>query len=133
VTALSQTMILLVEDNPENADMLTRRLGRRGFGVTTVGDGLAALVQVQREEPDLILMDLSLPEMDGLEATRRLKADPARRHIPIIALTAHAMRSDMDRAFEAGCEGFETKPVDFDRLLTKIHALLAAGAGATHG
>jgi CheY-like chemotaxis protein len=127
------TTILLVEDNPENADMLTRRLVRRGFGVVTAGDGRRAIEQAHRENPDLILMDLSLPEMDGLEATRRLKGDPAKRHIPVIALTAHAMRSDLERALGAGCDEFETKPVDLERLLAKIRALLPAPVGVAHG
>jgi two-component system, cell cycle response regulator DivK len=113
--------------------MLTRRLVRRGFGVIAAGDGLAALAQVQREEPDLILMDLSLPEMDGLEATRRLKDSLATRHIPIIALTAHAMRSDLERAVRAGCDEFETKPVDFPKLLAKIRNLVSVVVGPTHG
>jgi two-component system, cell cycle response regulator DivK len=120
--------LLLVEDNPANADMLARRLRRRGFEVVLAADGLTALIQAHRETPDLILMDLSLPEIDGLEATRRLKAVPATAGMPIIALTAHAMRSDQERALAAGCDEFETKPVDFERLLAKIAALTVSPA-----
>ena len=122
--------ILLVEDNPMNADMLSRRLRRRGFLVVTAVDGLSAVACAASERPDVILMDMSLPEIDGFEATRRLKASPATSPIPVIALTAHALVSDRDRAFLAGCDKFETKPVDFDRLLQTIEALV--GAHAAH-
>ena len=115
--------LLLVEDNPATADMLSRRLRRRGYDVVLAADGLPALIQAHRETPDLVLMDLSLPEIDGLEATRRLKAGAATARLPVIALTAHAMRSDQERALAAGCDEFETKPVDFERLMAKIAAL----------
>ncbi|HQZ38597.1 MAG TPA: response regulator [Vicinamibacterales bacterium] len=118
--------ILLVEDNPANADMLGRRLTRRGFQVVNATDGLAAVEQAALERPDSILMDLSLPEIDGLEATRRLKRDVLTASIPVIALTAQAMRSDLEKSLAAGCQEFETKPVDFDRLLRKMGALLQA-------
>lgn len=118
--------ILLVEDNPASADMLGRRLTRRGFQVVNATDGLAAVEQAALERPDLILMDLSLPEIDGLEATRRLKRDVLTASIPVIALTAHAMRSDLEKSLAAGCQEFETKPVDFDRLLRKMGTLLQA-------
>jgi CheY-like chemotaxis protein len=117
--------ILLVEDNEMNRDMLSRRLGRKGFEVAIVGDGLQGLEAARSDSFDLILMDLSLPGIDGWEATRRLKADPATRAIPIIALTAHAMAGDRQRAIEAGCDDYDIKPVDFPRLLTKIEAVLS--------
>lgn len=116
--------ILLVEDNELNRDMLSRRLIRRGFEVVMAGDGAEALDVAARERPDLILLDMSLPTMDGWEAARRLKADAALRGIPVIALTAHAMSGDRERAIEAGCDEFDTKPVEFDRLLTKMDELL---------
>ncbi len=115
--------ILLVEDNPENRDMLTRRLVRRGHKVASAMNGEEALAAVQADRPELVLMDLSLPVMDGWEATRRLKADPATRAIPVIALTAHAMSGDRQRAIEAGADDYDTKPVDLERLLGKIAAL----------
>ena len=118
------TKILLVEDNPLNADMLSRRLTRRGFLVVTASDGLRAVAAAGSERPDLILMDIGLPEIDGYEATRRIKASPASSPIPVIALTAHALLTDRERAFLAGCDGFETKPIDFDRLLRTIGAAL---------
>jgi CheY-like chemotaxis protein len=116
--------ILLVEDNEVNADMLSRRLERRGFVVYVATDGLQAVAMARSEAPDLILMDISLPEIDGHEATRRIRAHPATAAIPILTLTAHAMTSDRTDALSAGCAEFETKPVDFDRLLVKIRALL---------
>jgi two-component system cell cycle response regulator DivK len=116
--------ILLVEDNEMNRDMLSRRLQRRGFEVALAVDGEEGLVLAHSEEPDLILMDMSLPVLDGWEATRRLKADPATQAIPVIALTAHAMAEDRDRAIEAGCDAYDTKPIDLSRLLEKIEALL---------
>lgn len=116
------TTILLVEDNAVNADMLSRRLVRRGFRIVTAGDGLQAVAQAISERPDLILMDMSLPGIDGWEATRRIKRDPVTAAIPIIALTAHALTSDRDRSLAAGCDEFETKPVDLERLLQKIAA-----------
>jgi CheY-like chemotaxis protein len=117
------THILLVEDNPENRDMLSRRLIRRGYQVSFAGDGAEAMAMTQSGRPDIVLMDLSLPVMDGWEATRRLKADPATRAIPIIVLTAHAMAGDRSSAFAAGADDYDTKPIDFPRLLVKITAL----------
>lgn len=117
--------ILLVEDNEMNRDMLSRRLSRRGYTVVTAVDGQAALDMATSVEPQLVLMDLSLPVIDGWEATRRLKADEQTRHIPVIALTAHAMAEDRERALAAGCDDFDTKPVDLERLIGKIEALLA--------
>lgn len=116
--------VLLVEDNTINAEMLSRRLIKRGYQVTLAEDGLQAIERAGAEKPDLILMDVSLPELDGLEATRRLKADPATAPIPVIVLTAHAMVSDRQKSFDAGCQEFETKPVDLARLLDKMARLL---------
>ena len=116
--------ILVVEDNDNNRDMLTRRLQRKGFAVVAAGDGEEAQSVARAESPDLILMDMSLPVMDGWEATRRLKADPATKAIPVIALTAHAMAGDRDKALEAGCDDYDTKPIDLPRLLEKIEQLL---------
>ena len=112
--------ILLVEDDELNRDMLARRLTRRAYEVVTAPDGKAAIDLAESEIPDLILMDLNLPEIDGWEATRRLKSGDATRHIPVIALTAYAMTYDRESALQAGCEDFETKPVDFHQLLGKI-------------
>ena len=117
--------ILLVEDNPLNRDMLSRRLVKRGFEVLTAEDGLQGVDSATRLLPDLVLMDMSLPGIDGWEATRRLKAVDATRAIPVIALTAHAMSDDRAKALAAGCDDFDTKPVDFARLLDKMNALLA--------
>lgn len=116
--------ILLVEDNEMNRDMLSRRLQRRGYAVVTAQDGEKGLSLAHSESPDLILMDISLPVLDGWEATRRLKANPSTRHIPIIALTAHAMVTDREKAAEVGCDDYDTKPVDFSRLSEKIENLL---------
>ena len=116
--------ILLVEDNEMNRDMLSRRLVRKGYEVSIAVDGLQAVALTAEKKPDLVLMDLSLPEIDGWEATRRIKADPSTSGIPIIALTAHAMVGDRERALEAGCDDFDTKPVDLQRLLEKMEALL---------
>lgn len=116
--------ILLVEDDEMNRDMLSRRLRRKGFVVAMALDGQSALEMSQTEAPSLILMDVGLPVLDGWEATRRLKADPATRHIPVIALTAHAMSSDREKAVEAGCDDYETKPIELPRLLAKIEGLL---------
>jgi CheY-like chemotaxis protein len=116
--------ILLVEDNEMNRDMLSRRLIRKGFKVEMAVDGKQGIEAAARISPDLILMDLSLPEIDGWEATRRLKAAPATKSIPIIALTAHAMTNDRELALEAGCDDFDTKPVEWERLLSKMAALL---------
>ena len=122
--------ILLVEDNEMNRDMLSRRLTRNGFDVAVAVDGGQGVAMATSEKPDLILMDLSLPVIDGWEATRRVKADPATKAIPVIALTAHAMSEDERRALAAGCDDFDTKPVDLERLLGKIEALLRGGAAS---
>ena len=116
--------ILLVEDNEMNRDMLSRRLKRKGFEVVLAEDGQQGVDQATADPPDLILMDLSLPVMDGWEATRVLKGGDGTRNIPVIALTAHAMEGDKDKAMEAGCDDYDTKPVNFARLLEKINALL---------
>jgi CheY-like chemotaxis protein len=116
--------ILLVEDNPLNRDMLSRRLVKRGFEVVTAEDGLQGVDSAIALLPDLVLMDMSLPGIDGWEATRRLKVLEATRGIPVIALTAHAMADDRAKALAAGCDDFDTKPVDFARLLDKMNALL---------
>ena len=116
--------ILLVEDNELNRDMLARRLEKKGYQVVIAVDGKAGLAMGQSEEPDLILMDMSLPILDGWEATRQLKSSPETRSIPVIALTAHAMSADRFKALEAGCDDYDTKPVDLSRLLTKIEMLL---------
>jgi CheY-like chemotaxis protein len=118
--------ILLVEDNEMNRDMLSRRLIRRGYEVVIALDGESGISLAESDAPDLILMDMSLPILDGWEATRRLKAAPATSRIPIIALTAHAMSSDRDKALEAGCNDYDTKPIELPRLLKKIEALLPA-------
>ena len=118
--------ILLVEDNEMNRDMLSRRLERRGYQVVSAVDGDQGLALALSEAPDLILMDMSLPVVDGWEATRRLKAAPESRAIPIIALTAHAMSGDRDRALEAGCDDYDTKPIELPRLLSKIESFLRA-------
>jgi CheY-like chemotaxis protein len=120
--------ILLVEDNEMNRDMLSRRLARRGYEVLVAVDGEGGLDMATRESPALILMDMSLPGLDGWEATRRIKADPATRNIRVIALTAHAMAGDREKALGAGCDDFDTKPVDLERLLGKIEALLGGKA-----
>lgn len=120
--------ILLVEDNEMNRDMLSRRLERRGYEVVLAVDGPSGVDMAQTQAPDLVLMDMSLPVLDGWEATRRLKADDATKHIPIIALTAHAMSSDRDKALDAGCDDYDTKPVELPRLLMKIEALLPQAA-----
>ncbi len=116
--------LLLIEDNEMNRDMLSRRLERRGFQVVCATDGLEGLAMVRVENPDLILMDMSLPALDGWEATRRLKADPELCRIPVIALTAHAMAADERQARDAGCDDYDTKPVELPRLLEKIQQLL---------
>jgi two-component system cell cycle response regulator DivK len=117
--------ILLVEDNEMNRDMLSRRLVRNGFEVAIAVDGGQGVAMATSEKPDLILMDMSLPVLDGWEATRRVKADPATQSIPVIALTAHAMAEDREKCLAAGCDDFDTKPVELPRLLGKIQALLA--------
>ncbi len=120
--------ILLVEDNEMNRDMLARRLERRGYSVVSAVDGQAGVTMGHTESPDLILMDMSLPVLDGWEATRQLKASPQTRLIPIIALTAHAMSGDRDKAMDAGCDDYDTKPVDLARLLGKIDSLIKRNA-----
>ena len=120
--------LLLVEDNEMNRDMLSRRLERRGYQVVIAVDGAEGVRMAQAEVPALILMDMSLPVLDGWEATRQIKAAPATGAIPIIALTAHAMAGDREKAIEAGCDDFDTKPVDLPRLLAKIDALLGGAA-----
>ncbi len=116
--------ILLVEDNEMNRDMLSRRLERRGYQVVMAEDGEQGIASARAESPDLILMDMSLPVIDGWTATRQIKSDPATGTIPIIALTAHAMSGDREKALEAGCDDYDSKPVDFTRLLEKIESLL---------
>lgn len=116
--------LLLVEDNEMNRDMLSRRLLRRGYEIVMAVDGGQGVEMAGSELPDLILMDMSLPVIDGWEATRRIRAAEATRHIPIIGLTAHAMAGDREKAIEAGCDDYDTKPVELDRLIGKIEALL---------
>ena len=118
------TKVLLVEDNEMNRDMLSRRLIRRGFQVVFAMDGQQGIDLARSERPDIILMDMSLPVIDGWEATRRLKADDATRSVPVIGLTAHAMSGDREKAIEAGCDDYDTKPVELDRLIGKIERLL---------
>jgi two-component system cell cycle response regulator DivK len=120
--------LLYIEDNEMNRDMLSRRLQRRGFEVMIAADGEQGMAMAAAEKPDLILMDMSLPVLDGWEATRRLKAAPDTRRIPIIGLTAHAMATDRDRCLEAGCDEYDTKPVELGRLLEKIERLLGPRA-----
>jgi CheY-like chemotaxis protein len=119
--------ILLVEDNELNRDMLSRRLARRGCAVRTAEDGAGALQLALDDRPDIVLMDIGLPDIDGWEVTRRMRAEPALAGLPILALTAHAMESDRERALAAGCDDFDTKPIEFERLLRKIETLVAAG------
>ena len=118
--------ILVVEDNEMNRDMLTRRLERKGFEVVVAINGKVGIDMASSSNPDIILMDLSLPVIDGWEATRQIKADPATQSIPVIALTAHAMAGDEQKALEAGCDDYDTKPIDLSRLLGKIENLLAS-------
>jgi CheY-like chemotaxis protein len=120
--------ILLVEDNEMNRDMLSRRLMRGGYEIVMAVDGQQAVDMASSEKPDLILMDMSLPVIDGWEATRRVKSNPDTQKIPVIALTAHAMVEDKEKAMAAGCNDFDTKPVDIDRLKGKIEGLLKGGA-----
>jgi CheY-like chemotaxis protein len=120
--------ILYVEDNDDNVYMLKNRLTRAGFTVIIATDGVQGVAMAASEQPDLILMDLTLPNIDGEEATRRIKADPATRSIPVIALTANAMPEDREKALAAGCDDFDTKPVELPRLLGKIRALAPAGS-----
>ena len=120
--------ILLIEDNEMNRDMLSRRLERKGYEVILAADGPTGVAMANAESPSIILMDMSLPILDGWEATRLLKANAATRDIPVIALTAHAMSGDRDKALEAGCDDYDTKPVDLPRLLSKIEGLLSESA-----
>jgi two-component system, cell cycle response regulator DivK len=120
--------ILIVEDNEMNRDMLSRRLERRGYQVILAMDGRRGLAAARSEAHDLILMDMSLPEIDGWEVTRQLKSDDTTRCIPVIALTAHAMTSDRQKALEAGCDDYDTKPVEFQRLLLKIQTMLRSAS-----
>jgi CheY-like chemotaxis protein len=122
------TTILIVEDNEMNRDMLSRRLARKGYAVLLATNGEMGIDVARASAPDLILMDMSLPVVDGWEATRRLKADATLRHIPVVALTAHAMASDREKAIEAGCDDYDTKPIELPRLLAKMEALLAPRA-----
>jgi CheY-like chemotaxis protein len=121
--------VLLVEDNEMNRDMLSRRLIRRGFQVVFAMDGQQGVDLARSERPDIILMDMSLPVIDGWEATRRVKADEATRSVPVIGLTAHAMAGDREKAIEAGCDDYDTKPVELDRLIGKIERLIGATKG----
>jgi CheY-like chemotaxis protein len=122
--------ILLVEDNEMNRDMLSRRLARKGYEVVIAIDGQQGIEMARSETPDLILMDMSLPVVDGWEATRQLKSAPETQSIPVIALTAHAMAGDREKAVEAGCNDYDIKPIELPRLLEKIEALLGGKAGA---
>jgi len=117
--------VLLVEDNEMNRDILFRRLSRRGYVVVFAVDGQQGVEMARSENPDIILMDMSLPIIDGWEATRRVKSDNAIRDVPVIGLTAHAMSGDREKALEAGCDDYDTKPVEFDRLISKIERLLS--------
>lgn len=126
---MSRARILLVEDNELNYDMLSRRLRRRGFEVEIATDGAAGLAMARSSSPDLILMDMSLPVMDGWEATRQLKADPELASIPVIALTAHALAEDRQKALDAGCDEYDSKPVELRRLLRKIQSFLEPKEG----
>jgi CheY-like chemotaxis protein len=120
--------ILLVEDNEMNRDMLSRRLERRGYEVVVAVDGEEGVARAKADAPDAVIMDLSLPGIDGWEATRQLKAAAETRAIPVLALTAHAMAGDREKALAAGCDDFDTKPVDLPRLVAKLEALLGAAA-----
>jgi len=122
--------VVYVEDDEDNVYMLKRRLARRGFELEVAGDGAAGIEAVHRHRPALVLMDMNLPSMDGWEATRRLKADPATRDIPVIGLSSHAMVGDRESAIAAGCDDYDIKPIDIDRLLGKMRGLLARGAGS---
>ena len=123
---MTSSAVLLVEDNDINREMLTRRLTRAGLTVITAADGAAALDAMRQVQPGVVLMDMTLPVMDGWEATQRAKAETDIAHIPIIALTAHAMAADKERALNAGCSEYETKPIDFPSLLAKIYQFLEA-------
>ena len=118
--------ILVVEDNEENRDALTRRLQRRGFEVLLAENGRIGVNMAKSEKPDLVLMDMNMPELDGWEATRQIKADPASQHISVIALTAHAMTGDRERALAAGCTDYHTKPIEFPKLMEQIELILSS-------
>ena len=120
--------LLLVEDNEMNRDMLTQRLARKGYEITIAVDGIEGVDKAKNDNPDLILMDMSLPNVDGWEATRFIKASEETKHIPVIALTSHAMAGDRERCLEVGCDDFDTKPIEFYRLLSKIETLLGREA-----
>lgn len=120
--------LLLIEDNEMNRDMLTRRLERKGYEISIAIDGIEGVRKAKSENPDLILMDMSLPNIDGWEATRLLKGSQETKHIPVIALTSHAMAGDRERSLEVGCDEYDTKPIDFYRLITKIENLLGRKA-----
>lgn len=122
--------LLVIDDNDENRDFLSRRLQRRGFEVIVAKDGVAGVKMAQSEHPDLILMDMNMPRLDGWEATRQIKDDPKSGNIPVIALTAHAMQGDRERALQAGCADYHTKPVEFPKLMAQIETLLQARDGA---
>jgi two-component system, cell cycle response regulator DivK len=124
--------ILYIEDTENNRILVTRQLERNGYRVLTAEDASTGLALAAKERPDLILMDMGLPDVDGWEATRRLKTNPALNHIPIIALTAHVMQGDRESSLEAGCDDYDTKPFQFPRLISKIEKLLAAPKSATH-
>ena len=124
---MGSSAVLLVEDNDINRDMLTRRLTRAGLTVVTAADGVSALEMMLEHQPGVVLMDMTLPILDGWEATQKAKENPAIAEIPIIALTAHAMASDKERAINAGCSEYETKPIDFPALLAKIYQFLERG------
>jgi CheY-like chemotaxis protein len=121
------TKILYVEDNEDNIYMLKNRLGRKGYTVLVAKDGAQGVATAASEQPELILMDLSLPVLDGWEATRQIKAAEKTRHIPVIALSAHAMTGDREKALAAGCDDFDTKPIELDRLIKKMQSVLARG------
>lgn len=121
--------ILVIEDNEENRDSLSRRLERRGFEVLLAPDGKVGVEKAKSEKPDLVLMDMNMPLVDGWEATRQIKGDPATARVPVIALTAHAMAGDKERALAAGCADYHTKPIEFPKLLAQIESLLQ-GSGA---
>lgn len=125
--AADPVRIVYVEDDGDNVYVLTRRLGRRGYDVTVASDGAVGIETVRKLKPALVLMDMSLPVMDGWEATRQLKADPATRGIPVIGLSSHAMIGDREAALAAGCDDYETKPIEIERLLAKMQELLARG------
>jgi CheY-like chemotaxis protein len=119
--------ILIIDDNEENRDALSRRLQRRGFQVVLAEDGLEGMEKVRLEKPDVVLMDMNMPKLDGWEATRQLKADQATRNVPIIAVTSHAMTGDRERSLEVGCADYHTKPVEMAKLLGQIEAILVPG------